>query len=130
MSDLFGAPPAPAPAPPPARRARAPRAKAPPAPAAAAPQESRPTEELQATQVVQAEPPIRQPPRLYGLVTLHDGRQVDSASEEWRRETLARHLLTLAPPERDDWLAGWPADAAVEMRLLIGALRATDRGGR
>jgi hypothetical protein len=67
--------------------------------------------------------------RQYGLVTLHDGRHVDSASEEWRLETLARHLLTLAPPERDDWLAGWPVDAATEMRLLMRALRATDRVG-
>lgn len=67
--------------------------------------------------------------RQYGLVTLQDGRQVDSASKEWRLETLARHLLTLAPPERDDWLSGWPADAAAEMRLLMRDLRATDRGG-
>lgn len=126
MSDLFGAPPAPAPAPPPARRARAPRAKETPAPAAPA-QDSRPAAELQ---VVQAEPPPAAPRAPRGqLVTLHDGRQVNSASEEWRRETLARHLLTLASPERDDWLADWPAEAAVEMRLLMGALRATDRGG-
>lgn len=69
-------------------------------------------------------------PRLYGQVTLHDGRQVDSASEEWRRETLARHLLTMTPPERDDWLAGWPAEVATEMRLLMSAMRATDLGGR
>lgn len=125
MSDLFGAPPAPAPAPPPARRARAPRAKETPAPAAPA-QDSRPAAELQ---VVQAEPQPAAPraPRSQ-MVTLHDGRQVDSASKEWRRETLARHLLTLLPMERNDWLARWPAEEATEMRMLMRSLRATDRG--
>lgn len=79
--------------------------------------------------MLQAAPPA--PPAPQGrIVTLHDGRHVDSASEEWRRETLARHLLTLLPMERNDWLAGWPAEEAVEMRLLMGALRATDLGGR
>jgi hypothetical protein len=90
-------------------------------------------------QVVQAEQPAAQvtleqpeptPPVLYGQVTLRDGRQVDSNSEEWRRECLARHLLTLAPPERDDWLSGWPAEAATEMRLLMRAMRAPDRAVR
>jgi hypothetical protein len=66
--------------------------------------------------------------RQYGLVTLHDGRQVDSASEDWRRECLARHLLTLAPQDRDDWLAGWTAEAATEMRLLMRAIRAPAPG--
>lgn len=83
----------------------------------------------------QPEPPAPTPPpekiNIPGrghLVTLHDGRHVDSASEEWRRETLARHLLTLAPPERDDWMAGWPAEAATEMRLLMRAMRAVAPG--
>jgi hypothetical protein len=62
------------------------------------------------------------------LVTLHDGRQVESSGEEWRRECLARHLLTLAPPERDDWLAGWAAEEATEMRLLMRAMRAVSPG--
>lgn len=87
-----------------------------------APKDCRSAEELQ---VLQAEPPA---PRGQ-LVTLHDGRQVDSASEEWRRETLARHLLTLEPLARHDWLAGWTPEAAVEMRLLMGAVKAARRGG-
>jgi hypothetical protein len=92
---------------------------------------------MQVMQVVQADPPAPTP-RVEGinipgrghLVALHDGRLVDSASEEWRRECLARHLLTLAPPERDDWLSGWPAEAATEMRLLMRAMRAPDRVAR
>ena len=117
VSDLFGAPP---PAAPPAPRQRK---------AAAAPPASIPDAQPQVMQVVQADLPTAAPPAPRGqLVTLHDGRQVDSASEEWRRETLARHLLTLAPPEQDDWLAGWPAEAATEMRLLMRAMRARDPG--
>ena len=38
-------------------------------------------------------------------VTLHDGRQVDSASEDWRHETEARSILSLRNvTERRDWL--------------------------
>jgi len=82
-------------------------------------------------QAVRADPPPAAPPAPRGrLVTLHDGRQVDSGSEDWRRECLARHLLTLAPPERDDWLSGWPEEAATEMRLLMRAMRAPDRAAR
>jgi len=123
MSDLFDAP---APAAPPASRRRK---------AAAAPPAGSPATPPQVMQVVQADPPAPTPrvekiniPGRVRMVTLHDGRQVDSASEEWRRETLARHLLTLAPPERDEWLAGWPAEAATEMRLLMRAMRARDSG--
>lgn len=126
MSDLFGAPP-PAAQPAPCRRKAA--AAQPASSPAAEPQV------MQVVQVVQADPPVPTPQieeiNIQGrgrLVTLHDGRQVDSASEEWRRETLARHLLTLAPPERDDWMAGWPAEAATEMRLLMRAMRAMAPG--
>jgi hypothetical protein len=90
---------------------------------------------MQVVQVVQAEPPAPTPqvekiniPGRSHLVALHDGRMVDSGSEEWRRECLARHLLTLAPPERDDWLAGWPAEAATDMRLLMRAMRGRSHG--
>jgi len=38
-------------------------------------------------------------------VTLHDGQQVDSASEAWRHETEARTILGLRNvTERRDWL--------------------------
>ena len=38
-------------------------------------------------------------------VTLHDGRQVDSASEEWRHLCEARNILSLRNvTERRDWL--------------------------
>lgn len=39
------------------------------------------------------------------MVTLHDGRQVDSASEEWRHETEARHIARLPKlADRRAWL--------------------------
>ena len=38
-------------------------------------------------------------------VTLHDGRQVDSSSEEWRLETEARELLRWGTLERREYLA-------------------------
>lgn len=65
--------------------------------------------------------------RLYGMKKLHDGRQVDSGSEEWRCECLARTLMQLGGPEREEWLRGYgkPADQA-SMRLLIRSI-ATDR---
>jgi hypothetical protein len=125
-----GAPPAPAPAP---RRRKAAAGRPASSPAAepqvmqAEPQTTNlPT--CEKSQTVAPGPTVK-PEKLnivgrqYGLVTLHDGRQVDSGREEWRRETLARHLLTMAPPERDDWLAGWSAEAATEMRLLMRAMR-------
>lgn len=37
-------------------------------------------------------------------VTLHDGRQVDSASEEWRLETEARELLRRNTNARREYL--------------------------
>jgi hypothetical protein len=42
-----------------------------------------------------------------GRVTLIDGREVDSASEEWRAECEARHVLSLQPIQRRrDYIAG------------------------
>lgn len=42
-----------------------------------------------------------------GTVTLIDGRQVDSWSEEWRAECEARHVLSLPSKERRrDYIAG------------------------
>lgn len=38
-------------------------------------------------------------------VTLIDGRQVDSASEDWRLETEARELLRRNTAERREYLA-------------------------
>lgn len=86
-------------------------------------------------QAMQAEPPTAapapSPPRRYGPATLHDGRQVDSGSAEWRSECLARYLLRLAPKERDDWLAGLgSAEEQAGLRAVMRALRATQRGTR
>lgn len=39
------------------------------------------------------------------MVVLHDGRQVDSASEAWRHETEARHIAKLPTlADRRAWL--------------------------
>lgn len=89
-------------------------------------------------QVVQAEQqpaaqvtlqqPEPSPPRQYGLVTLHDGRQVDSGSAEWRMECLASTLLQLGEAERDEWIRGYGTPAAqVELRLLVRAIKAARR---
>ena len=86
-------------------------------------------------QVVQAEQPpapLEQPepspPRQYGLVTLHDGRQVDSGSAEWKLECLASTLLQLGQAERDEWIRGYGTpDAQVELRLLVGAIKSARR---
>lgn len=117
MSDLFGAPPPPAPAKP-VRQRRA--------PSAATPAEK---PEIATPAPAPIAPPAPAAPRLYGTVTLHDGRQVDSSSAEWRRECLARYLLRLALGERDDWLHGFGAEEA-ELRAVMRALRATQRGTR
>lgn len=37
------------------------------------------------------------------MVTLHTGEQVDSASEAWRAECEARHILAMAMPQRDEF---------------------------
>lgn len=42
-----------------------------------------------------------------GTVTLHDGRQVDSYSEEWRHETEARAVLAMPIGQRRDFLNGY-----------------------
>jgi len=79
-------------------------------------------------QVAQAGPTITQPPRLYGQVTLHDGRQVDSGSAEWQLECLARTLLQLGAAEREAWILGYGTEAArVELRLRIQAVKAARR---
>lgn len=40
-------------------------------------------------------------------VTLHDGRQVDSASEDWRHESEARAIAALPTlAQRREWLEG------------------------
>lgn len=134
MSDMFGGKP---PAPAPTRRASAPKPKAPPAPVAAQLQDSRQAAELQAMQVKQADLPeaptctesqVPLAPRLYGQVTLHDGRQVDSGSAEWQLECLARTLLQLGAAEREAWILGYGTEAArVELRLRIQAVKAARR---
>ena len=36
-------------------------------------------------------------------VTLHDGREVDSSSEEWRAECEARHILSMSQEKRAEF---------------------------
>lgn len=78
-------------------------------------------------QEMQAAPPPAAPPAPRGrLVTLHDGRQVDSWSTEWVWECLASTLLQLDVPDRNEWLDGWrrvhgdPAEQ--DLRRLIRAV--------
>lgn len=81
-------------------------------------------------QVMQAEPPPAAPPAPRGqLVTLHDGRQVDSWSEDWRRECLARYLTGVGSREREDWLQSLLGDQyfAQEMRQLMHDMRVSKR---
>lgn len=104
-------------------------------PRAGAAQPGRPAEKLQVVQEQQPEPPpapaappAPSPPRQYGQVQLHDGRHVDSGSEDWRRETLARYLLALPPGERNDWLAQLGQEVQADLRRIMRGLRATERG--
>lgn len=39
------------------------------------------------------------------MVKLVDGREVDSASEEWRHECEARHVAKMEPAARSDYLS-------------------------
>jgi hypothetical protein len=64
------------------------------------------------------------------VVTLHDGRKVDSSSQDWQLECLARHVLRL--PTRQDRLA-WLADVERRnghhgnLRARMNALLADDK---
>lgn len=70
--------------------------------------------------------------RQYGLKTLHDGRQVDSGSAEWKLECLASTLLQLEPLDRNEWLNGFrqihgdPAEQ--DLRRLVRAVAAAREG--
>ena len=60
-------------------------------------------------------------------MTLHDGRQVDSASEEWRHECEARAIADLPTlADRRAWLESIEArrgkDAADQLRAKMKAL--------
>jgi hypothetical protein len=117
-----GAPPAPAP-----RRRKA----------AAAQPASSPAAGPQVMQVVHAEQPQAQMPqpgpsplRQYRQVTLHDGRQVDSGSEEWKLECLARTLLQLGPAEQYEWISGYgTADDQRALRMRMSAIKASANAG-
>ncbi len=42
------------------------------------------------------------------LVELHDGRVVTRCAEDWRLETLARHVMNLPSDQAErDWLVGF-----------------------
>lgn len=115
MSDLFGAP-APPPVTKPARRKASPPPPLPvPQPAAAPPAEPAPCP-------APAQPAATLITVAYGMQTLHDGRQVDSGSTEWRQECLARSLLRLEFAEREAFLAGLAE--AEDLRALMRGLRA------
>lgn len=75
-----------------------------------------------------AVPPAPIPLRQYGQVLLHDGRQVDSGSAEWKLECLASTLLQLGGAEREAWIAGYgtPEDQ-VALRLRMGAIKSAGR---
>lgn len=101
-------------------------------------QNCRPATELQ---VVRAEPNTENLPDLPTCTesqtrieargtprTLHDGRQVDSWSAEWRMECLASTLLQLGGAERDEWIRGYGTpEAQQELRLRIRAVQAARR---
>ncbi len=61
------------------------------------------------------------------MPTLHDGREVDSASPEWRHECLARSVVAIPDIEqRREWLAAFEkrhgTDAAEKLRATVKAL--------
>jgi hypothetical protein len=55
---------------------------------------------------------------------LVDGREVDSASTEWRIETLCRHMLGRPLAERREWLAGIQAKDPKTWQELCQVLEA------
>jgi hypothetical protein len=65
------------------------------------------------------------------LVTLHDGRQVDSMGRDWQIECLARHLLGRPLAERQDFLAAWDKRRGQgltdELRRVLTALHAAGK---
>lgn len=54
------------------------------------------------------------------MVTLHDGSQVDSWSEEWRLECLARYVWAMRPLERR---REWMEEFGRRNPSLVGTLR-------
>ena len=61
------------------------------------------------------------------MPTLHDGREVDSYSEEWRHECLARSVVAIRSVEqRREWLAAFEkrhgSEAAEKLRGTVRAL--------
>lgn len=61
------------------------------------------------------------------MPTLHDGREVESYSEEWRHECLARAVVAIpAVDDRRAWLAAFEkrhgAEAAERLRTTVAAL--------
>jgi hypothetical protein len=84
-------------------------------------------------QVLQADPPPAAPPAPRGqLVTLHDGRQVDSWSTEWRDECLASTLVQLSNSDRSEWFAGYAdvhgQQAEQDLRRLVRAVAKAREG--
>lgn len=66
------------------------------------------------------------------LVTLHDGRQVDSMTREWQIECLARHLLTRPLEDRRQFIAGFEKRnprAADQLRGVMTSLHRAAKAG-
>lgn len=65
---------------------------------------------------------------------LHDGREVDTSSAEWRLETLARWVLELKPLDhRREWLAEFDKkhpQMAPELRERVRAIFQARKAGR
>lgn len=61
------------------------------------------------------------------MPTLHDGREVDSSSPEWRHECLARAVVAIPNVEqRRDWLGAFEKrhgpEPAEKLRATVRAL--------
>lgn len=61
------------------------------------------------------------------MPTLHDGREVDSYSPEWRHECLARAVVAIKHvDQRREWLAAYEKrhgkDTADKLRATVRAL--------
>jgi hypothetical protein len=68
---------------------------------------------------------------MFSIVTLADGRKVDTMSREWLLETLARELLRRPLAQRREWLSRMEQKGdkagADELRGVLQTLRSTRR---
>jgi hypothetical protein len=65
---------------------------------------------------------------LYGLKTLHDGRQVDSGSRDWILECLAREIMAVdSSAEREARMLWFDAGRQIDVRMRMAAIEAATR---